>query len=156
MNVIELIPGEDIRLFSFDDHWNIARFVANFQRTWDRIPKMCRARILEHWHPTCKSVEVVSALSEMPGRLATTRSGGRCLEFLISVVDAMPDHVVCELIAHELAHVSFYAKGNEHHSKEDEASKRRREELVERRVREWGFHPELLTEWVARYGEGFD
>jgi hypothetical protein len=101
------------------------RFASLFRTTWRRMPLWARRRILGHWRsprfpfstlvPLSPQIELVGGWSGRvrPGvdALADVSRGGHLLRFHAGIVGQMPDDVVCDLIAHELAHVFQDAGG---------------------------------------------
>ena len=133
------------------------RFVALFQQTWGRLRPAVTDRLLRHWQPiTSEGRWVVDGPARLSGSLARTLYPGRHLEFSASAVDEMPDALVGELIAHELARAFLYAQDGESHDWEDDASRRRREDLVGQLTGSWGFAPASLREWAATHGAALE
>jgi hypothetical protein len=111
---------------------NGPRFASLFRDTWKRLPLWARRRILGHWRsgsdgrgnrfslwgPTIELLDGWSCRDEgsgepdsLRGDIACVGCAGHVLRFFAPIVDRMPDSVVCDLIAHELAHVIQYAFG---------------------------------------------
>ena len=147
-----LIAGLPVLLWGWAGEGG-ARFVASFQQTWGRLGPAVTDRLLEYWHPvTSEGRWVVDGPAHLDGRPARTLYPGRHLEFSASAVDEMPDALVGELIAHELARAFLYAQDGDSHGRWDDASRQRREALVDQLTRSWGFAPDSLREWAATRG----
>ena len=133
------------------------RFVASFQQTWGRLCPAVTGRLLQYWQPiTSEGRWVVDGPAHLDGRLARTLYPGRHLEFSASAVEEMPDALVGELIAHELARAFLYAQDGDSHGREDDASRWRREALVGQLTRSWGFAPDSLRQWAATRGAALE
>jgi hypothetical protein len=115
--VVRLLPRHPVYLFTFEGGG--ARFAELFRGTWARLPLGARRHILRYWRsenpytPWDGTVKVELA-TDWDGRrrgrgLRGTRAsmtwGGYQLYFFTKVVEALPDELVRDLIAHELAHV---------------------------------------------------
>lgn len=109
------------------------RFAALFRTTWQRLPLGVRRCVLKHWkriplvpgavlrpemvHPVSPRIDlslIDPALEEWeddPSNFAQVGNLGHRLWFRSSDVAMMPDNVVQDLIAHQLAHVVQCANG---------------------------------------------
>ncbi len=134
-----LLPRHDIYLSATGCDGR--RFASLFRETWKRIPLWGRRRMLGHWRATAPTLEGWLAIQQQleqhgikrrpdpephywmlphleltsdPLRndvLAWTSDRGDRLKFHGEPVATMPDDVVQDLIAHELAHVMQSADG---------------------------------------------
>jgi hypothetical protein len=101
-------------IFLWAEAGDAARFSGLFRQTWARLPLWVRRRLRRHWREGLPSPEIslVPTLIEdgSPAYGSAGRRGHR-LRFAAQSVDAMPDAVVQDLVAHELAHVLQNALG---------------------------------------------
>jgi hypothetical protein len=77
-----------------------------------------------------------------------SRSGCR-IRFWSRIVAAMPDALVCDLIAHELAHVFQWASGR---NLSEEVDTYTVEENADWLVERWGFSSHAIDEWERAKG----
>ncbi len=74
---------------------------------------------------------------------------GHKIQFWSKVVRHLPDGVVRDLIAHELAHVTQWARGQDLNTDDCFMVEFEADELIE----EWGFSSESIDDWYRqRYG----
>jgi hypothetical protein len=134
-----------------------ARFANLFRQTWRRIPRSDRQCMLRHWRvlradaagfPTIQYADRWS--DHQFGEIANTSLDGRQLRFKSTAVDTLPDSAVCDLIAHELAHVYLIATKS---SPPPSQGKQLRHTPAELRAdglaRSWGFEPDSIGIWDA-------
>ena len=159
------------------------RFVALFQLAWTRIPLYARRAVLKYWReglgpaipcPPPDSPNIV--LTDVPIRLTKTRGAmnsidpelwakvscnGHEMTFWSPVINHMPDHLVQDLVAHELAHVFQFAR--------DDSVRRRGmggggiryctwqspiviEVEANEIAEDWGFNSSAMDEWAPTAG----
>ncbi len=150
-------------LYLFAPDGGAERFTRLFRETWLRIPYWCRRRMLIHWRPCpeCPSnilnprVELLEFWKDTPlrglrGLKAAVYQRGHQLRFRTRIVNAYPDHLVRDLIAHELAHVCQYATGS--FATEGDDAEARNEIGADDMVDFWGFEPYAMDEWDRAHG----
>lgn len=153
--VVRLFRRHQIHIFAPEGG---DRFASLFRLTWSRLPLWARREILGHWRcggagglfrhlvGRIPKIELVGGWSGREA-LAAVRSNGHHLQFDAAVVREMPDHLVQDLIAHELAHVHQGATGLFYsmplHVLEQDAN-----ELMEA----WGFDADAMDDWLAEVG----
>jgi hypothetical protein len=169
-----LHPRKPIFLFSPDRDGS--RFARLFRETWQRLPLWSRRSILKYWREgsppdfTLKpNIELLDDWSVrergkgLRGEKAGTYRAGNALRFWSRIVDAYPDPLVRDLIAHELAHVCRYSQGYRDIRGADgkwvciKASGRRLdtmevEEDADWLMSCWGFEPNAIDEWDREHG----
>ena len=121
-----LLPRHGVKLHAPDGGG--ARFAQLFRETWRRLPLYARRRILALWRepvddrgqgirPPADSVErrleIEVAWRGAQGDWACCRDRGHTIYFWTEFVSAIPDDLVPDLIAHELAHVHQWACGHD-------------------------------------------
>ena len=115
---LRLLPRHEILLWVHPGGGR--RFAAVFRQAWRRLPLWARRRLLVYWKGSSHKLGVVLSpevhLTDIPiayeeRTLAGVDRSGHRLKFRSDVVDAMPDDVLQDLIAHELAHVLQNAQG---------------------------------------------
>jgi hypothetical protein len=123
---LPLLPRHQIYLWVHEGDGQ--RFAAMFRQTWGRVPLWARRRMLQYWKhiPFVPSVylspDIYHALSphiklsdetisESRRAFAGVSRTGHLLRFRPKRIAAMPDDVMQDLIAHELAHVLQGAAG---------------------------------------------
>ena len=161
-HVVRLLPRHDVFLTAYgSSRAHAPRFADLFRQTWARLPLYARRRILQHWragaHPfiaVSPDIELTDFWSErktgrgLRGDKACVFRRGHKLRFCTKIVCAYPDNLVCDLIAHELAHVHQWARGddlNEVHPMEFE-------EDADWQVEAWGFSSDAMDEWDRANG----
>ena len=146
-------------------HTDDERFARNFRKTWRRLGNDVRTSLLDYWrdpdivYMSQLIFPTIEVLDEWSGRrefdLARCSKNGHHFRFWAPAVDAMPDHLVQTLIAHELAHAYRASVGifvmdpdNPATAHED-----RTDELDTRRLLcdEWGFDDTELDDWGIGY-----
>lgn len=142
------------------------RFARNFRRTWRRLGKDVRGSLTDYWrdpdfvYMACQLVfPTIEVLDDWPGRcerdIARCCRNGHLLRFWAPAVDAMPDHLVQTLIAHELAHAYRASVGIFVMDPENlpTASEGEKDELEAMRLLcdEWGFDDTELDDWATVY-----
>ena len=158
-----LLPRHHVHLFAPNGK-DGARFAGLFQATWKRLPFGARRRVLKHWRSTpikkhfllhVPAIELLDGWSQrergrgLRGDWAFCHRTGCRLLFWTRIVAAMPDNLVCDLIAHEVAHVDQWACGWDLANDEDNYTI---EEDAELRVRSWGFSSDAMDEWARSKG----
>ena len=89
---------------------NGPRFAELFRQTWKRMPRWATRLLLAYWEDRMDGLIRPPFVELVPyplgGRrtFATTSRQGMRYHFRSEYVDAMPDDVVQDLVAHELAH----------------------------------------------------
>lgn len=130
-----------------------------FDQAWNQIPERYRELIMTYWQGRLAPAECRSMLNVRepydtritlyPNReLPRTMSDGHSLLFYAPTFEELGDSLSVIAIAHELAHVTFYAEGEPNHwpNQRTEQTDQGAEELVDRLVREWGWnHATLLA-----------
>lgn len=132
------------------------RFAKNFRETWRRIPLWGRRRILRHWraeHPgepvikpcirLCEGWERRPLSKGLAGLKATVLQEGCELCFWSQIVEAYPDPLVQDLIAHELAHVVQLTMGFSWVGEDPFEVEEHADGLIE----QWGFDVHAMDEW---------
>jgi hypothetical protein len=120
-----LFPGYEVYLVGREGDPN--RFAKLFLATWHRLPSKDRRLIMGWWgrqtlghHLDGRQVTIGPGATVLlgdelrnqdRGRLADTVGSGHTLRFDSNAVAQMPDNVVQDLVAHELAHVVQLALG---------------------------------------------
>ena len=160
---------------------NGPRFVALFRATWRRLPQSVRRKILKHWHNhrlMCQvpfspqimlaDLDAKNGGNYVPGvhpskksvLFGNTSIDGHRVRFNANVVDVLPDNLVCNLVAHELAHVFQGATGIreaiDSETREqfhvdaygNRISKGMMEDDANYRMREWGFDAGSIGIWL--------
>jgi hypothetical protein len=108
-----LLPWHRIRLFAPTDREQAKRFADQFRETW-RLPLRARSSLLKHWREKAvftapflqrPQLELLRGWSgrEHHEALACVSPGGFLVRFWVKAVAVMPDTIVQNLIAHELA-----------------------------------------------------
>jgi hypothetical protein len=82
------------------------------------------------------------------GDMAVCSRSGCRLRFWSRIVAAMPDDLVCDLIAHELAHVFQWASGWNLIEEDSYSVEEHADSLVEL----WGFSSDAIDEWARAEG----
>lgn len=137
------------------------RFARLFTETWRRLPLGVRRRILGYWRtdlyafpPSTPSIELLAdwphrqAGPDLLGTLGACSGCGHSLRFWAKIVAIMPDDLVRDLIAHELAHVYQWARGWDL----DIVGNCKAEEDARRNVECWGFSSTAFFEWKRSNG----
>ena len=175
------------RIYLWRRSGNGPRFVALFQATWRRLPLWVRRRILRHWrtHHRMTAMNfspriVLLDLDEAyrheykPGgdrpEQSEVISGGRVgldghsVEFNSNIIDVLPDNIVCDLVAHELAHVLQSASAIRDvvdtetweifavDAHGDRISAGEVEDDADDCMAEWGFDPQSFDTWCHETG----
>jgi len=135
-----------------------ARFAHLFRETWDRLPLNARRAILKLWKSNdvrstgvllSPDIEYASDWSgKEPGDVGYVRCGGHIIRFASRRVEKMPDDVVQDLIAHELAHVYQWASGEDMHVLDSFDIEYFADEIMDY----WGFDPESIDRWGLETG----
>jgi hypothetical protein len=155
------------------------RFVRLFRSTWRRLPLWARRRILGFWHDADDAmanlvlhsphIELLDGWSKRQGEglrgdVGCVSHGGHFLQFHAPVVDLMPEPLVCDLIAHELAHVHQDACGIRLKSVESDGTivyedarggvymAGELEEEADATMVSWGFDDEAMDQWAVEQG----
>jgi hypothetical protein len=137
------------------------RFAWLFVETWRRLPYVARRRVLRHWKTDLGAVTQLSPqidlLPDWSGRgdepglggaKAAVGGLGRQTAFWTRIIDAYPDELVRDLIAHELAHVFQWATGWDI----DQAGPCTCEQEAEVLVEAWGFSSTAMDDWDKAHG----
>jgi hypothetical protein len=148
------------------------RFARLFRETWVRLPLSVRRKLLAHWRKGGTLGFIVSPDVELsdypfgPGRtFGMVDHYGHRLRFRAKFVDPMPDNVVQDLIAHELAHVLQSAQGIRCVRKWTDGRAKyvdsdgmdfggnfEIELSADEAMSRWGFNPESLDDWAREAG----
>ena len=154
-----LAPRQPVYLFA--PHGDGVRFARLWGETWRRLPLGVRRALLRHWRspeairygvlqpPLIELLEDWGVRED--GDLGAVSRGGHQIRFAADVVDAMPDDIVRDLIAHELAHVYQWAIG-EDMTPDPEFGFLDIEECADEMVRDWGFGVESIDDWSRSVG----
>jgi hypothetical protein len=153
--------GVYLRSYSRRTRHQEPRFADLFAATFRRLPLEARRRILGWWRKNRRSFnpfapEIVLATREWMGKTRQERRGvwalvtkvGTAMYFHAATVATTPDHVVCDLIAHELAHVYQWASG--WRPTGDPAQDSLDEEHANKLVVLWGFEVDTIDDWAER------
>lgn len=151
-----LMPRHGAYLLDFKSKGE--RFARLFRETWVRIPLYARRYILKHWKSDdvlrfavrySPSIELADTWDgKKPGDAGWAHRGGHSLRFARRRVEKMPDEVVCDLIAHELAHVFQWAIGEDLNSLDAFNIEIIADEIME----SWGFDAESIDRWAVGAG----
>jgi hypothetical protein len=169
---LPILPRHHVYLRAVDG--NGPRFRHLFLETWRRIVLGDRRRILRHWRADdsvaweiwkSPSIVLVSTWDEKKhNQSAETRCLGHGLCFCSTDVDEMPDDVVRDIIAHELAHVHQFACGMRYGHEgpwgmefigvdgEEWGDIIDIEDGAAEIMSNWGFDPESLDRWAISTG----
>jgi hypothetical protein len=175
-----IMPRRGVYLWAFDGDGS--RLASLFLSTWKRLPLWARRPLLAFWrrgHPVYgdyKPSPQVELLQGWPGRegdddapseaMACVTHAGHLIRFHAPSVDRMPDPVVCDLVAHELAHAYQYALGatvawdlspGEVDLLDGDGDGSvflpgEMEEDAEMIMSGWGFDPESIDRWTVAEG----
>lgn len=163
-------------IFLFAPNGGGGRFARLFRETWLRIPLGSQRTIFKYWRidrdadPSVNpSIELLAHWSDrhrgrgLAGDKAAVSRQGHVLRFWTRIVEAYPDELVRDLIAHELAHVeqhglgfkntlgadgqpvSIHADGTEWESWVTEGD-------ADVRMEDWGFDANAMDEWDRENG----
>ena len=128
------------------------------------MPQPARLRILKHWRTAPYTKHIITWPPEITlldgwsgqargrglrGDMAVCSRSGCQLRFWSRIVAAMPDDLVCDLIAHELAHVYQWACGWNLSEEEDNYTV---EENADWLAERWGFSSHAIDEWERAKG----
>jgi hypothetical protein len=154
-----LLPRHGIYLFA--PHGGGERFAQLFVETWRRLPLRVRRRVLKHWSTDPfpyqlfkPSIELLAGWSSrdrgrgLRGTWGCSSHHGHTVRFWTRIVAAFPDHLVQDLIAHELAHVDQWAAGWDL----NEMDPFEVEEAADWMVENWGFSATAMDEWAREQG----
>jgi hypothetical protein len=154
-----LLPRHDVYLFAPGPGGE--RFARLFVESWKRLPYYARRLIHQHWKRdspigmTYKpQIELVHGWSGRGGGrgLRGTKAAAGCLGYKLvfwtKIVDAYPDELVRDLIAHELAHIFQWARGWDI----DRADPIECEQHADYLVEAWGFSSTEMDEWDLAHG----
>jgi hypothetical protein len=155
------------------------KFARLFAETWRRMPLWARRRILRHWRNDPRAafagdlspkIELTTHWknregTEKDGEMAAVARLGHYMAFADQVVARMPDAVVHDLVAHELAHVLQFASGYEIDrsiSRDDDAlwlapngstlTAGDLETEADNIAENWGFRVESIDDWAVDAG----
>jgi hypothetical protein len=156
---VRLLPRHDVVVFAPGGDGK--RFARLFAETWRRLPYRVRRHVLKHWRESDLSfvnyspqIELVDFWSQrmveagLGGDKAAVFCLGHRLVFWTKIVDAYPDDLVRDLIAHELAHVYQWAIGCDLDEMEPMLCESEADLLVET----WGFSSTAMDEWDLEHG----
>lgn len=118
------------------------RFIRQFRSTWNRLPAPIQTCIAKHWRGRGEIIVSDDLPGGEPKTYGLVRSAdhGMCVYFRASFVDGLPEGLLCDLIAHELAHVVQVVKGL---PMSDEAQAESIHEA-------WGFDLQELRQWALK------
>jgi hypothetical protein len=132
------------------------RFIQIFNLVWDRLPQSARDALSVKWSIASARLYLTHTWREQGRRLAQCAFGGASFHFYSPAVHRMPDSILAECIAHELAHAFFYVTRDPYHcgglngQVYDKILQRRLAEALTRElVTVWGFNPGSLAEWCV-------
>jgi hypothetical protein len=145
-------------LYLFAPYGGAERFTRVFRETWRKLPSWARRAMLRHWRVgPAYSFNILTPRVELlecfegthtrgrGGVKAAVYNRGHELKFRTRIVDAYPDHLVRDLIAHELAHVWQQATGC--FETEGDDAEAQNEEAADCLMVRWGFAPYAMDEW---------
>jgi hypothetical protein len=159
--LLRLLPRHRIYLFSPEDRGK--RFVRLLRETWRRLPCYARRRILAHWRSGIAHLDsspMIGLHGDWEGRIggiglggtkAHTCRGGDMLRFWSDIVDAYPDELVRDLIAHELTHVFGYASDWYCDDLDDPIQD---EQDADALTEMWGFSSTAIDDWDREHRVG--
>jgi hypothetical protein len=127
--------GYQLRVYNGDGE----KFVVLFRRCWDRIPTDARQVIVAYWEkaggPRNRPLfELSDCWADSAEAYAQVRLRGWELRFESESFQKLPDGVASFIIAHELAHVFYWASGGQ-----PDASEAAREANADATAKRWGF-----------------
>lgn len=167
VELFTLPDGDMVILEDYDCTEDDAKhFCAVFNRVLARIPRAAREELMRHWQSGKGSPHVwlLENREEWKGGgWGATRSKGRSLCVVSTLVGRIPDEHLEVVIAHELGHMLFIAGNEEHHSsgesdiesllkpaKRDPLLKFKCEWLVWRLMESWKFDQLAMETWMER------
>ena len=137
----------------FRDNDQERHFAGVFRDTWCRIPLGRRRQLVTFWRDDVWSHHAgpfspkLELLQDWSGRgeedVAICGLMGHGLRFYSGDIDVMPDNIVSDVIAHELAHVWLIAAG-QHNPLDPEQDS---EYPADYQMAEWGFDPSSVYVW---------
>jgi hypothetical protein len=168
--VLPLLPRHDVYLTVRGGDG--PRFASVFLTTWKRLPLRARRRILGHWRNRYQeayfSLSPIIELQDCPIRdeaLGIVSMFGHWLRFYSEPINKLPDDVLQDLIAHELAHVEqdaagircvkVYPDGRADFTCRDGSyfgGNFEIEEDADTTMEDWGFDPESIDRWSIAIG----
>src|SRR5687768_9510245 len=110
---LPLLPRH--RIFLRSNSSQAQRFTRLFKSTWSRLPLSVRRDLCKFWRTTPLTPltpifpHIVLVKGCLDQSFARVRFFGQEMLFEANLVERMPDNLVEDLIAHELAHVAFFA-----------------------------------------------
>jgi hypothetical protein len=151
---------------------NGPRFADAFHATWKRLPLWVRRRLLRYWrnHPRYGAwpspfISIQSVTSEGRKNYGLRRHYGCEFEFASKYTDILPENVLQDLIAHELAHalqcalgihcVRKYSDGRALYATRDGGpfgGNYEIEEDADLWMNRWGFDSESIDVWSLEAG----
>lgn len=182
---INLVPRQDVYAYILSG--DARRFAELFYGTWKRLPLYARRRILKHWRsnniaesavilapdiqltafPLDKDFEGEYDPEDPPlrGTWASVNRHGQAMAFYWPIINRMPDPLVHDLIAHELAHIHQFAEGWQTQIDDDDEgyayklhpngntmSMGECEDDADDLMEHWGFSATAMDQWALREG----
>ncbi len=170
--LIRLVPRQPLFLNAINGNGPL--FATRFLQTWRRIPLRARRRWLKFWRtedsmkslvPFSPHIELIEDWSHDGKKppFGVVSRDGHMLRFCSKYFDQMPDNVACDVIAHELAHVSQNVSGSQIRVADNgsiyfeypdgyKSTLGEEEEEADSRMDWWGFDPESVDRWALEAG----
>ncbi|MBC8255050.1 MAG: hypothetical protein H8E35_13635 [Ardenticatenia bacterium] len=155
---IPILPRHKVRLFCV--HGDGRRFARLFRQAWSELPLSVRRKLVKHWRESRpRIVGAPEALFPWPGvelindksdfyrgnssdALAQYKHQMCSFSFHSAWMDALPDHAVECVVAHELAHAVCFLEAPDRHAAGAAFNKRgfsRSEHEADALAKFWGF-----------------
>ena len=162
--VLPILPRHRVYVFDLSLSNGGERFAENFKRTWKRLPLGPRRRILAAWKCgdsgtigrttvlVSPQIELVDGWSGRRDAVGAAGANGHLLRFFAPDIRRMPDNLVEDLIAHELAHVYQGALRMLDWDETDELQVAVDEQEADILMEEWGFDADALDDWLNDQG----
>jgi hypothetical protein len=155
---IQLVAGVNICLAPVGPEADAAaaQFIKAFRSVWGQLPATAKAVLAAACHGRPATVFLTRRWTGQDGRLAQCAEQGSIFHFYSLALPRMPDDVLADCIAHELARAFFFATRDPYHCGglndsvyEKPLQYRLAEALTHELCDAWGFNPRLLSRWCA-------